>query len=109
SAGEITELGMELKTATVAGRLLDSNGRGVVARLELDEPAPPPESRFRSTRNDAHSEADGTFHFYLVRPGKCRLRVYVERDGKEVLVHDAALSLPRKGRHEPIVRLDRPS
>jgi len=112
-AGEHTELEVELSTATVAGRLLDADGAGVVARLELDEPPEPPpmpnQSKWKSEgKYEIESETEASFHFCLVRPGECRLRVYVERDGSEVLVHDAPLSLLSKGLHEPIIQVERP-
>lgn len=112
-AAECTEIVVELTTATVDGRLLDADGAGVVARLELDEPPPVNDgkrwvwTRSESTQ-DTTSDADGSFHFYLVRPGKCRLRVYLDRGGTtKALVYDAPLSLLTKGLHEPIIRLGR--
>lgn len=111
-AARCTELVVALTTATIDGRLLDAEGAGVVARLELDEPAPMidknPLIYSYKANKDTESEADGSFHFYLVRPGDCQLRVFLERGGKEILVYDAPLPVPTKGLHEPIIRLERP-
>lgn len=92
--GEVTEIRFELSTATVNGRLVDGDGVGIVARMELGD-------------RKAESDADGAFQFHLVHPGVHPLRVFVERDGKEVLIYDGSLALPSRGRYEPVIRVDR--
>ena len=101
-AGKMTELEVHVRDATVEGRIVDADGTGVVARLELEELATHGEGRTTTEESDT----DGWFEFHLVRPGKCVLRAYVEHGGQETLVHDAPLSLPTNGPHEVTIRLD---